>query len=127
MILIDLIRGNKTKITSPLATAILAIPAIPAKVAKITSPLATAILAIPAILNPNQAKNSRIAEIAIAEPETTKTIPTHCKAIKVGGRICGAPLKTGLNGWMSCSDMACQVPVSNQSRNNQTSEVNHGL
>jgi hypothetical protein len=36
---------------------------------------------------------------------------THCQARKVGGRICGAPLKEGINGHMSCSDMSCQVPA----------------
>ncbi len=58
MILADLIKGNKTAITLQPATAI---------------------LAIPAILSPNQAekqaKNSRIAEIALAGSEQAETIP----------------------------------------------------
>ena len=111
MILIDLIRGKKTKITLPLANANLAKVA---KVDDVTLPLANANLAKVAKVEPRLA---RLATLALAEPETTKTIPTHCMAIKVGGRICGAPLKTGLNGWMSCSDMSCQAPVKNQKRN----------
>lgn len=43
-------------------------------------------------------------------PKSSPT-PTVCTAKKVGGRICGAPLKTGVNGFLSCSDMACQVPA----------------
>jgi hypothetical protein len=35
---------------------------------------------------------------------------THCQAKKVGGRVCGEPLKEH-NGFLSCSDMACQVPA----------------
>ena len=35
---------------------------------------------------------------------------THCQAPKVGGRICGAPLKEH-KGFYSCSDKFCQVPV----------------
>ena len=46
-------------------------------------------------------------------PMVTVT-PTHCQARKVGGRVCGATLKTGVNGFLSCSDMFCQVPVKNQ-------------
>lgn len=34
-----------------------------------------------------------------------------CQARKVGGRICGAPLKEGINGHWSCSDKHCQVPA----------------
>jgi len=43
--------------------------------------------------------------------EVLQKVPTHCLARKVGGRICGAPLKEGINGFLSCSDMFCQVPV----------------
>lgn len=40
---------------------------------------------------------------------------THCQARKINpNRICGAPLKEGINGFLSCSDMFCQVPVKNQ-------------
>ena len=66
----------------------------------------------PNIFTPPKTEVSKVSKAP--EPET---IPTHCMAIKVGGRICGAPLKTGLNGWMSCSDMSCQAPVKNQKRN----------
>ena len=51
MTLYDLIRGNKTKITLPLATAKVA------KVAKV------------------EPRFARFATFAVAEPETTKTIP----------------------------------------------------
>jgi hypothetical protein len=40
-----------------------------------------------------------------------QALPTHCQARKIQpARICGAPLKEGNNGFLSCSDMACQVP-----------------
>jgi len=35
---------------------------------------------------------------------------THCQARKVGGNICGHLLKSH-NGFLSCSDMGCQVPA----------------
>jgi hypothetical protein len=44
-------------------------------------------------------------------PSLQLTVQDKCPAIKVGGRVCGAPLKKGLNGFSSCSDMACQVPA----------------
>lgn len=28
----------------------------------------------------------------------------RCKASKVGDRLCGAKMRTGINGWRSCSD-----------------------
>ena len=39
-----------------------------------------------------------------------ESLPTTCQAMKTSGKVCGAPLKTGLNGFLSCSDMTCQVP-----------------
>ena len=37
--------------------------------------------------------------------------PTHCQAKKVGGRVCGSPLREGINGFLSCADPVCQVPA----------------
>lgn len=37
--------------------------------------------------------------------------PTTCQARKVGSRTCGALLREGINGHLSCSDPACQVPA----------------
>lgn len=37
--------------------------------------------------------------------------PTHCQARKVVGRICGSPLREGINGFLSCSNPGCQVPA----------------
>jgi hypothetical protein len=36
--------------------------------------------------------------------------PDNCQARKAGGRVCGAPLRAGLDGRLWCSDMSCQVP-----------------
>jgi len=36
--------------------------------------------------------------------------PATCQARKVGNRTCMAPLKEGPTGFLSCSDMFCQVP-----------------
>jgi hypothetical protein len=36
--------------------------------------------------------------------------PLSCQARKVGGHICGAPLKESNNGFLSCSNIFCQVP-----------------
>ncbi len=36
--------------------------------------------------------------------------PYVCQARKVGGRICGAPFRIGINSFRSCSDPGCQVP-----------------
>ena len=65
-----------------------------------------------AVLTPFMPENS----IKTPINDVPELPPTHCKAVKTDGRICGAPLKTGLNGWMSCSDMSCQVPAPNQNR-----------
>ena len=57
---------------------------------------------------------------ALSEPVPVKMIHmpsvhpqqlTTCQARKVGGRICGASLREGINGFLSCSDSACQVPA----------------
>ena len=40
--------------------------------------------------------------------------PFVCHACKTGGRICGAPLREGINGFWSCSNPACQVPFKKQ-------------
>ena len=49
---------------------------------------------------------------ATVEPIAT---PTTCQAIKLkpgaGYRLCGSPLREGKNGFRSCSDMFCQIPV----------------
>ncbi|MDD2367561.1 MAG: hypothetical protein PHN84_15530 [Desulfuromonadaceae bacterium] len=38
-----------------------------------------------------------------------------CQARKVKpDRICGAPLREGINGFLSCSSPLCQVPVKDQ-------------
>ncbi|MDD2367531.1 MAG: hypothetical protein PHN84_15380 [Desulfuromonadaceae bacterium] len=37
--------------------------------------------------------------------------PSHCQARKVGGRICGRPLRDGVNGFLTCTDPGCQVPA----------------
>lgn len=37
--------------------------------------------------------------------------PAVCQARKVGGRICGAPLRECINGHLSCSDPVCQAPA----------------
>jgi hypothetical protein len=34
-----------------------------------------------------------------------------CEARKVGRGICGGAIKTSSAGFLSCSDMRCQVPV----------------
>lgn len=59
-----------------------------------------------------------VKQIATADDYTSTPPPSQslmaqdrCQARKVGGRICGAPLKEGINGFLSCSDMACQVPA----------------
>ena len=48
-----------------------------------------------------------------ATPPPSQRLMTldNCQAKKVGGRICGAPLKEGNNRFLSCSDPACQVPA----------------
>ena len=70
----------------------------------------------------------------VTPPDTVPAAPrTHCQARKVGGRICGALLKEGVNGFLSCSDPGCQVPVTSfigtrQSRiphNSQTTRKAH--
>lgn len=42
--------------------------------------------------------------------------PAVCQAIKRdqngGYRLCGAPLREGVNGHLSCADMHCQIPTS---------------
>ena len=64
------------------------------------------------VLSPFMPKNS----IKTPLNDAPELPPTRCKAVKTDGRICGAPLKTGLNGWLSCSDMSCQAPAPNQNR-----------
>lgn len=50
--------------------------------------------------------------------EQLSIIPTTCQAKKIlpggGYRICGALLREGINGFLSCSSPFCQVPVKNQ-------------
>lgn len=52
---------------------------------------------------------------ATVEPMAIVT-PTTCQAVKLvrggGYRLCGAPLREGVNGHLSCADMFCQVPQS---------------
>lgn len=44
-------------------------------------------------------------------PVKIPAAPSTCQARKINpARICGAPLKEGINGHLSCSDMFCQVP-----------------
>lgn len=51
--------------------------------------------------------DSKIDPIPI-EPESV--VSNICLARKTTGKICGAELKTGVNGFRSCSNPGCQVP-----------------
>ena len=52
-----------------------------------------------------------LAELAGKVEPLVDISPFHCQSRKVGGRICGAPLRTGINGFLSCSEPGCQVPA----------------
>ncbi len=51
------------------------------------------------------------------DPLRVKSAPTeiwslgYCSARKVGGKVCGAQLQVGNNGFLYCGDPGCQVPA----------------
>lgn len=59
--------------------------------------------------------DTEVNQISTSDDYHTLPLPlvtkNRCQARKVGARVCGAPLKAGVNGWLSCSDPACQVPA----------------